>query len=276
MSIIKAACVQLNSGPEIAGSLAAAEAFIREAAASGAQFIATPENTCHVRWPLELNLESAPSQDEHPGVALFSDLAAELGVWLLIGSLVVKLSDGRLANRSFLFSDNGALVATYDKIHMFDVQVSSGEVYEESATVRPGGKAVVADAGFAKLGLSICYDVRFPHLYRDLAKAGAEMLMVPAAFTVATGKAHWETLLRARAIETGSFVVAPGQVGEHENGRKTWGHSMIVNPWGEVIAQASDKSGVILADLNLSLVSRARKTIPALDHDREYNISYGG
>lgn len=272
MNIIKAACVQLTSGPDIAGNLKTAEGFIREAASAGAKFITTPENTCQIRFPTEAKLESTPLQDDHPGVPFFSDLAAELGVWLLIGSMSVKLSNGKLANRSFLFSDNGALVTTYDKIHLFDVSLPTGEVHRESDIIEPGKEAVVADVGGAKLGFSICYDVRFSYLYRDLAKAGASIMAVPAAFTAPTGKAHWKSLLRARAIETGSFVIAPAQTGEHENGRRTWGHSLIIDPWGKILAEMDEKPGIITADLNMNKVERVRGAIPALEHDREYTI----
>ena len=272
MSFLKAACVQMNAGPDVSENLKTAETFVREAAGQGAQFVVTPEHTCHVRFPAEGMLESAFSQDEHPGVSFFSDLARELGVWLLIGSMAVKVSEDKLLNRSFLFSDQGDLVATYDKIHLFDVALPTGEVHRESDLIKPGEMAVVASTPWAKVGMSICYDVRFPHLYRDLAKAGASILAVPAAFTVPTGRAHWEILLRARAIETGSFVMASAQTGEHEGGRRTWGHSMIINPWGEVLAVAESEPGVILAELNLGAVAKTRRTIPALQHDRLYEV----
>ncbi len=268
---LKVACVQMNAGPDIADNLKAAEGFIREAAGGGAQLIATPENTCHMRGVPGAKLESAPYEQDHPGIPLFGDLAKELGVWLLIGSMSVKLSDTQLANRSYLFSDSGDIAATYDKIHMFDVDLEDDRSYRESKACRPGDRAVVTKTPWGGLGMSICYDVRFPHLYRDLAKNGADILAVPAAFTVPTGQAHWEVLLRARAIETGVFVLAPGQTGEHEGGRKTWGHSMIINPWGEVLADAGSKPGIITADLNMDEIAEARKSIPALQHDRAYS-----
>ena len=182
----------------------------------------------------------------------------------------IKLGDNRIANRSFLFSDTGEIVARYDKIHLFDVDLPTGESHRESDLVRPGEEAVVAETPWAIIGLSICYDLRFAYLYRDLAKAGASILTVPAAFTVPTGKAHWETLLRARAIETGSFVLAPAQCGEHEGGRQTYGHSLIIGPWGEVLADAGEDTGFIIAELDLSAVEKAREAIPALKHDRAY------
>jgi len=272
MSTVKVACVQLTSGPDIAENLKTAEAYIREAASEGAVFIATPENTCQMRKPDRAKLENAPCEEDHPGIPLFSDLARELGVWLLIGSLSVKLADDKTANRCYLFSDQGEIVATYDKIHMFDVNLREGESHKESDAVKPGCKAVVASTPIAKIGLSICYDLRFAHLYRDLAKAGAEILTVPAAFTVPTGLAHWETLLRARAIETGSFILAPGQTGTHEGGRKTWGHSMIIGPWGEILAAKDDHPGIITAEINLDEAAKMRAAIPALQHDRDYDI----
>jgi predicted amidohydrolase len=195
-------------------------------------------------------------------------------VWLLIGSAVVKSGhsgDDRSANRSLLIDANGGIVARYDKLHVFDVDLANGERYRESATIRPGDGATVADTPWGRLGMSVCYDVRFPHLYRQLAKAGAAMISIPAAFTVPTGEAHWETLLRARAIETGAFVLAPAQGGTHEDGRRTWGHSTVVGPWGEIVARLDhDEPAVLRATLDLSAVERARTSVPALLHDREF------
>ncbi|MCB1784155.1 MAG: carbon-nitrogen hydrolase family protein [Alphaproteobacteria bacterium] len=271
-NVFKAACVQMTSGPVIDDNLKAAGEMIREAAAAGARLIATPENTCHMIFPATERLKTSPVQEKHPGLPYFSDLARELGVWLSIGSMSVKAGDGKLFNRSFLFSDDGALVATYDKIHLFDVQLPTGETHKESDLMNPGTRAVAVKTPLAALGLSVCYDLRFSYLFRDLAKARAEVLMVPAAFTVPTGKAHWETLIRARAIETGSFVVAAAQTGEHAGGRKTWGHSMIVGPWGEVLAAAGEETGIIMAEIDTAQVARVRAAIPALKHDREYEI----
>lgn len=272
MSIIKAACIQLNSGLDIEENLRSAERYIREAAGQGATLIVTPENTCQLSRPGNIEIKDLFAEDDHPGIPLFSGLARELGVWLSIGSLSIKLSDTKKANRSYLFSDQGEITGTYDKIHMFDVNLKSGETHKESDTVQAGDKAVVADMGFAKLGLSICYDLRFSHLYRDLAKAGAEILTIPAAFTVPTGQAHWEILLRTRAIETGSFVLAAGQTGTHGGGLKTWGHSMIIGPWGEVLAAAEEQPGVIVADIDLDEVEKCRRAIPALEHDLPYTV----
>lgn len=270
--VLRVACVQMTSGIDIAENLETAAGFIREAAKAGATFIMTPENTCHIRHPSEEKIKSTKPMDEHIGVPFFSALAKELGVTLLIGSMAVK-EGGKLLNRSFLFGSDGELKTTYDKIHLFDVQLANGETYRESDVFGAGEDVVVAKLNDDfTLGLSICYDVRFAYLYRDLAKAGANIMCVPAAFTVPTGKAHWETLLRARAIETGSYVLACGQTGEHENGRRTYGHSLIISPWGEVIECKPEGEGIIMADLDAAQVQKARSAIPTLTHDRIYEI----
>lgn len=269
---LKVACLQLNAGPDIAENLKVTESLIREVAADGAQFIATPENTCFMAFPLTKRLAAAPEQEGHPTLQGIQKLAAELGVWVLIGSLGIKLEKRKLANRSFLINDKGEITATYDKIHLFDVDLPNGERYRESAVIQPGNKAVVADIPGTKLGMSICYDIRFPHLYRTLSKAGAGILSVPAAFSVPTGEAHWETLLRARAIENGCFVMAPAQSGEHEGGRSTWGRSRIIGPWGEILAAIDTEIGIITADLNLEDIDKVRTAIPALQHDRDFEL----
>lgn len=269
MTILKTALIQLNAGPDIQENIDTATTLIREAATQKAQLICTPENTCHLRFSSAEKLQSAFPADDHPAITHYSALAKELGIWLLIGSLTIKLDDQKLANRSFLFSDQGACVATYDKIHLFDVDLPTGESHRESDYINPGTRAVLADTPWGTMGLSICYDVRFSYLYRKLAQAGASLLTVPAAFTVPTGEAHWETLLRARAIETGSFVLAPAQTGTHEGGRKTYGHSMIIDPWGKILAEAGDDIGFIIADLDLAAVTKARQAIPALQHDQD-------
>ena len=266
----KAACVQLNSAPEIAPNLESASVLIRAAAGAGAQLVMTPENTTLIEPNRGRALAKTPPEEAHPGVPHFAALAKELGLWLLIGSMPVRADDKRIANRSFLFDPNGAVAARYDKIHMFDVDLPNGETYRESNGVRPGEQAVVASTPWGGLGLTICYDVRFGYLHRALAHAGAVMLTVPAAFTVPTGQAHWHVLLRARAIETGWYVFAPAQTGEHAEGRLTYGHSLIVSPWGEVLADAGDKPGFIIADVDLDEVQKARSMVPALRHDREF------
>jgi deaminated glutathione amidase len=268
--ILKAACVQMNSGAEIAHNLESATAFIRAAAGAGAQLIMTPENTTLIEPNRGRQLAKTPVEEAHPGVPHFSSLAKQLGIWLLIGSMPVHADEKRIANRSFLFDPNGAIVARYDKIHMFDVDLRNGETYRESNGVKPGEQAVVAQTPWGAIGLTICYDVRFAYLHRALAHAGAVMLTVPAAFTVPTGQAHWHVLLRARAIETGCFVFAPAQTGEHAEGRQTYGHSLIISPWGEVLADAGEQPGYVIADIDLEQVHKARSMVPALRHDREF------
>jgi predicted amidohydrolase len=267
----KVACVQLNAARDIEPNIAAASSLIRKAKAQGAAFILTPENTGMIEPKRPQMLEKAKPEAEHPAIPAFSALAAELGVWLLIGSLQIKLDAATCANRSFLFDARGRVAARYDKIHMFDVDLKGGESYRESKTFRPGDRAVVADTPWGKVGLTVCYDLRFAYLYRALAQAGASFLTVPSAFTVPTGQAHWHTLLRARAIETGSFVFAPAQCGEHAEGRKTCGHSLIVAPWGEVLADGGEEPGVITADIDPAKVAEARAMIPALTHDRRFS-----
>ncbi len=270
MTTLRAACVQLNSGPDIDPNLERAGALVREAVAQGAAFVALPENTSAIIVGRRETLERTPTPEEHPGIPYFSDLARSLSVPVLVGSMAVRLSESLCANRSFLFDAAGRVQATYDKIHMFDVDLEGGESYRESATFQAGDKAIVTQMPGAMLGLSICYDLRFPGLYRRLAKGGAELLSIPAAFTVPTGRAHWHVLLRARAIETGCFVLAPAQTGTHHKGRKTYGHSLIVDPWGEVLADAGEGEGVVLADLDLRKVKRAREAVPSLYHDRPF------
>ena len=271
MTTLKVALVQLRTPTSQAGALAQAGPLVRQAAAAGAQFIATPEGTNILQRDKAKLFEAVRPLEEDACVNGLRALARELGVWILIGSALVRREDGQLANRSTLVGADGAVVATYDKIHMFDVDLPTGERHRESSLYTPGEAAAVVQAPFAKLGLSVCYDVRFPHLYRALAKAGAEVITVPAAFTRPTGEAHWEILLRARAIETGAFVLAPAQGGFHEDGRGTWGRSTIIGPWGEILAKAEgDEPGVVIADLDLDAVAKARTAIPALANDREF------
>lgn len=248
--------------------------LIREAAAGGARFILTPEGTNVLEQRRERRAAVLSAEDEDVAVLGLRRLAAELGVWLLIGSAIVRSGrpgDNRAANRSLLVDDRGGIVVRYDKLHVFDVDLPNGERYRESATVRPGEAAAMADTPWGRLGLTICYDIRFPHLHRQLAQAGASMIAVPAAFTAPTGEAHWETLLRARAIETGAFVLAPAQGGLHEDGRRTWGRSTVVGPWGEIIARADhDQPCVLPAKLDMEAADKARAAIPSLTHDRDF------
>jgi predicted amidohydrolase len=263
--------IQMRTPADQAAALAQAEPLVREAAAKGATLIATPEGTNILQRKREPLFEKIAAAEDDVAVLGLRRLADELGVWLLIGSALVRRDDGQCANRAILVRPDGSVAATYDKLHMFDVDLPTGERIRESSSYTPGDRAVVADAAGAKLGLTICYDVRFPALHNALAKAGAQVLTVPAAFTRPTGAPHWEVLLRARAIETGSFVIAPAQGGTHEDGRATWGHSMAVSPWGEVIALADhDEPCVLMAELDLDAVANARAAIPALQNARTF------
>ena len=275
VTAVPVACVQLRSGLDVVANVRAASELIRAAAADGARYILTPENTGLMDEDKQRVRACVGTMADDMAVAAFADLAAALKVHLHIGSLALKTrdaADDRLVNRSILFGPDGGIVAYYDKIHLFDVQLGDGEKdYRESAYIRPGEKAVVADAGGMKVGMSVCYDLRFPALYQALARAGAAVLTVPAAFTVPTGRAHWHVLLRARAIETGSFVLAAAQGGRHESGRATHGHSLIVSPWGEVLAEREDDDpGVIHATLDLDRVADVRRRIPVLDNARAF------
>ena len=277
MSEVRVALIQMRTPPDQAAALAQAAPLVREAAGGGAQLIATPEVTNLIQRNRALSMPAMRTTEDDPCVQGLIALAAELKVWLLIGSALVLREGGGVANRSFLIDPTGRQVVTYDKMHMFDVDLPSGERMRESEAFVAGDAAVVADTPLGKIGLTICYDVRFAYLYRALAKAGAQILTVPAAFTRSTGEAHWEILLRARAIETGSFVLAPAQGGLHEDGRGTWGHSMIVGPWGEVLARADgDEPGVIATTLQLDDVAKARQAIPALKNERGFNGPFVG
>lgn len=268
----RAALVQLRSGRSIAPNLKIAENLIRQAADQGAAYIQTPENTALMELDPSLALAHARAEDKSEALARLRDLATTLGVWLHVGSIAVKVSRDKLANRSFLIAPSGAIAARYDKLHMFDVDLPNWETYRESETFRPGKKAVLAALPWGKLGLSICYDLRFPALYRALASAGACFLAIPSAFTQQTGRAHWRVLVRARAIETGSFVFAAAQSGYHETGRWTYGHSLIVSPWGEVLAEAGEAPQILLADIDPSLVARARAAVPSLAGGHDFDI----
>jgi predicted amidohydrolase len=218
-------------------------------------------------------IANTPTEGDHATLAMLTAMAAERKAWILIGSLAVAISNGKIANRCYLIDPGGEVQATYDKIHMFDVDLDDGDNYRESATYEPGTKAVTADLPWGKLGLTICYDVRFAYLYRALAQAGAEFITVPAAFTKVSGEAHWHVLQRARAIETGSYVIAAAQCGTHAEDRKTYGHSLIVDPWGRVLADGGDDVGVITAEIDPAQVAEARRKIPALSHDRQFSFS---
>ncbi len=264
--------VQLNSGDDPQENLPVTVEFVREAAARGAQFILTPEVTNCISLDRRQQDRVLQHEDDDITLRALRKQAQALGVWLLIGSLGLKTDDpdGRFANRSFLIGPEGQIVARYDKIHMFDVEIDETESYRESAGYRPGDRAVLARADFARIGMSICYDVRFPYLYRRLAQSGAGILTVPAAFSPVTGKAHWHSLLRARAIENGAFVLAPAQTGHHGGTRYTYGHSLAVSPWGEVLADAGTDPGASMVDLDMKDVERSRARVPSLSHDRDF------
>ncbi|MEZ6023852.1 MAG: carbon-nitrogen hydrolase family protein [Hyphomonadaceae bacterium] len=265
MRKLRAAAIQLRSGIEPAANRAAAMPLLREAASAGARLICTPENTLRLDRDRERMLAAVGPEKGDPELLAWGRAAQELGVWILLGSGPIATGEGKVFNRSFVFDDDGRIVVRYDKINLFDVTLGGGETYRESETVQGGDKAVMFQGPMgAKIGLSICYDLRFAPLYTAYAKAGAEIITVPAAFTVPTGQAHWETLLRARAIETAAFVIAPAQGGRHEDGRATYGHSMIIDPWGKVLAEIDhDEPGFIVADLDLDAVAAARAKIPA-------------
>ena len=269
MTMLKAACIQVNASNDMDENIQAAAALACDARAAGAELVVMPENVSMMELGRANILAKALPEQDHKALHAFQELARETGLWLHTGSLSVLLEDReKVANRSYVLSPEGKIVAQYDKIHMFDVDLGEGEVYRESATFAPGREAVLARTPWAPVGLTICYDLRFPQLYHSLAHAGAEILVVPAAFTRITGKAHWHVLLRARAIETGCFVLAPAQCGEHPGGRQTFGHALIVSPWGAILADAGEQPGYIMASLDLDQVAEARGKVPSLTHDR--------
>jgi deaminated glutathione amidase len=267
----RVACVQNCAERDMAPSIAALEPLIRGAAKDGAKLIVLPEMATMIEPQNPKVLEKAVVESADPGLKRFRELARETGSWILVGSLLVKAEgENRVANRSYMLNAAGEIVAYYDKLHMFDVDLLSGEAYRESATVKAGNRAVLAPTPWGPIGLSVCYDLRFAYLYRALAQAGAGYLAIPAAFTYTTGKAHWHVLVRARAIETGSYAFAANQGGTHAEGRRTWGHSLIVDPWGNVLADGGENVGWITADVDPAKVQEARQMIPALRHDRSF------
>lgn len=273
---MRAALLQLTSSDDPVANLQVTKGLVRDAAKDGADFILTPEVTNCISNSRSHQRSVLTFQDEDKTLTGLRDEAARLGVWILIGSLALKAEppEERFANRSFLIAPDGSIAAQYDKLHMFDVQVTETETFRESAGFAPGDRAVLAETPFGRVGLTVCYDVRFPYLHRALAQAGAEILTVPAAFSPATGPMHWEPLLRARAIETGCFVLAPAQVGRHSvstgKPRTTHGHSLVVSPWGEVLLDAGQQTGLHCVDLDMSSVAQSRHKIPSLQHDRDF------
>lgn len=268
---LRAACVQITGKPRVEDNIALIDPMIRAAAAKGADLICLPEICNLVQKNREEQRKQVRTEAEDKALAAFRDLARELGVWIHAGSLAIRPDEGdRLANRGFLIAPDGSIRAKYDKIHMFDVDLENAESYRESFSYRPGDRAVLAETPWGGYGMGVCYDVRFPGLFRDLAGAGARILTMPACFTQPTGRAHWHVLLRARAIENGCFVIAAAQCGAHEDGRKTYGHSLIIDPWGEVLADAGPDQGIILADLDMARVDEVRGMVPSLKNGRDY------
>ena len=273
-----AACVQFTAARDYEPNIRVVSEMVRRARDSGADLVLTPENTGLMEPIGKLRREKARDEANHPVLAALREVARETGAWLLLGSIAVDVSrepgiaegERRLANRSYLIDAAGAIVARYDKIHMFDVDLAGGESYRESNAFRPGDRAVLASTPWGVLGMTVCYDLRFPQLYRALAQAGADFLAIPSAFTAPTGRAHWHVLLRARAIENGSFVFAPAQCGEHAEGRRTYGHSLIVDPWGEVMADGGEQIGIVSARIDTGRIAEARQMVPSLRHDRAF------
>ena len=274
MTKVMATCIQMRSSDSVSENVAIAVGLIDQAARAGAQLVVTPEMTSLLdRRPGAL-LEKAKVQDEDAALSVFRETAAQLGIELVIGSLAIKIDEAHCANRSFFISRRGEVIASYDKIHMFDVELGEGETYRESKRFQAGHRLEIVSINQVAVGLTVCYDLRFPEVYRNLAKAGAQIITIPSAFTKITGQAHWHVLLRARAIEAGCFILAPAQTGLHADGRETYGHSLIIDPWGSVLAEKKiDEPGFILAELDLDKVREARAKIPSLTHDRPYTIN---
>jgi predicted amidohydrolase len=268
----KAAMIQMRSGLTPGANSDDAVRMIGEAKSAGADYVLTPEMTNILAARREQLFSVVVEEEADASLATLREVARKLGIYVHIGSLAIKISPDRAANRSFLIGPKGDILARYDKIHMFDVDLAGGESYRESRNYRPGELGVLADLPWGRLGLTVCYDLRFPALYRALAEAGATMLAIPSAFTKQTGEAHWHVLMRARAIENGSFVFAAAQGGKHENGRDTYGHSLIVDPWGSIIAEGGTEPGVIMAEINPAEVASARARIPSLQHGRRFEI----
>mgnify|MGYP001156582991 FL=1 len=269
-----AACVQMRADVTVKPSVEQAIALIREAARAGAHYVQTPEMTNILQPDRPKFFEEIRSEAEDASIPLFQAEAMALGIWLHVGSLAIRIGERQAANRAYVISPDGEVVAAYDKIHMFDVDLPNGQTYRESAAYAPGDVAVMADLPWTRLGVTICYDLRFPHLYRTLAEQGAGVMAIPSSFTVPTGEAHWHVLMRARAIENGAFVVAAAQGGMHACGRATYGHSLIVDPWGRILAEADhDEPGVILAEIDPAKVGETRGRIPSLANGRVFSIA---
>jgi predicted amidohydrolase len=269
----RVACLQMQTGNDLEANLDTVRRMTRTAAENGARFVLTPEYALMMDGSGRIMRERALEADGTPALPNLQALAKELSVWILVGSLTLKTSADRIANRSYLIAADGGVVASYDKIHMFDVTLPDGKVIRESSAYCPGERATIADTPWGRIGLTVCYDLRFPHLYRALAKAGARYLTIPSSFQRATGKVHWHTLIKARAIENACFVFAPAMCGEHPGNRTSYGHSLIVDPWGDVLADGGDQPGVVYADIDPARVDRVRSMLPCLEHDREFRLS---
>jgi deaminated glutathione amidase len=269
----RVACLQMQTGNDLTANLDTVGTMARTAAGNGAQFVLTPEYTLMMDGSGRVMRERALEADGKPALPDLQALAKELSVWMLVGSLTLKTGADRIANRSYLIAADGRVVASYDKIHMFDVTLPDGKVIRESSAYCPGERATIADTPWGRIGLTVCYDLRFPHLYRALAKAGARYLTIPSSFQRTTGKVHWHTLIKARAIENACFVFAPAMCGEHPGNRTTYGHSLIVDPWGNVLADGGDEPGIVYADIDPARVDRVRSMLPCLEHDREFRLS---
>jgi predicted amidohydrolase len=269
----RAACLQMNSGSDLAANLAQLKQMVTEAAGNGAHFVLSPEYCLMMDSSGRVMRDGALPADGGTTLAELRQLAVQFNVWFLAGSLTLKTDEERIVNRSYLISADGTVVATYDKIHMFDVTLPDGKVIRESSAYRPGEQAVIAATPWGKVGMTICYDVRFPHLYRALAQQGAEFLSVPSSFQRQTGKVHWHTLLKSRAIENAAYVFAPAMCGDHPGNRQTYGHALIVDPWGEVLADAGEEPGIIYADVDPARVTKIRGMMPSLQHDRPYAVA---
>ncbi|HET7595463.1 MAG TPA: carbon-nitrogen hydrolase family protein [Burkholderiales bacterium] len=269
----RAACVQLNAGNDLAANLAALRDLVGSAVRGGAQFVCTPEYALMLDGSGRVMRERALEPDGGPALAALQSLAREHAVWLLVGSLTLRTEESRIANRSYLVRADGGIAATYDKIHMFDATLPDGKVIRESSAYRPGERAVTAQTPWGRLGLTVCYDLRFPALFRALAQAGALYITVPSSFQRQTGPAHWHALLRARAIENGCYIFAPAMCGDHPGNRQTFGHSLVIDPWGEILAEADERVGVIHADIDPARVAQVRGMIPSLTHDRRFTLA---
>lgn len=270
MSAFAVACLQVNASDDMAANIATALTLSSDAADAGADLILMPENVAMMTWGSAAIRAAARPEEQHPALAAFSDFARRRQIWMHCGTLAVPSPGGKIHNRTYVVDPEGRIAAIYDKLHMFDVDLGNGESYAESRTFQPGDRAVAVDLPWGRLGLSVCYDLRFPYLYRALAQAGADFLAIPAAFTKVTGAAHWHVLMRARAIETGCFVFAPAQTGTHAHDRRTYGHSLIVAPWGDILADGGEGVGFVIADIDPSLVDVARGKVPSLSHTRPF------